>query len=155
MANWIQLAARLPAIFLKFRSPGLLFLAGGLDDLQQRAPLGWLAIAGGLATWASLGFLDWINARAYRRQEETERQPYAPPSPKRGGFWKGFFVTWAIVVAAHLAAFLGMGFADLVPRPEQVRAIFSLLSLALVPAHVVMPVLGGAVYGLVRSTALR
>lgn len=134
---------------------GLLFVAGGLEARQQGAPLGWLAIAGGLATWASLGFLYWINARAYRRQEETERQPYAPPSPKRGGFWKGFFVTWAIVVAAHLAAFLGMGFADLVPRPEQVRAIFSLLSLALVPAHVVMPVLGGAVYGLVRSTALR
>ncbi len=30
-----------------------MFMAGGLDDLQQRAPLGWLAIADGLATWAS------------------------------------------------------------------------------------------------------
>ncbi|PJL79329.1 hypothetical protein B9Y88_03560 [Stenotrophomonas maltophilia] len=75
--------------------------------------------------------------------------------PKRGGFWKGFFVTWSIVVAAHVAAFLGMGFADLLPHPEQARAIFSLLVLALVPAHVVVPVLGGTVYGLVRSTALR
>lgn len=134
---------------------GLLFVAGGLEALQQRAPLGWLAIAGGLAIWAILGFLYWINARAYRRQEEAQRQPYAPPSPQRGGFWKGFFVTWAIVVAIHLAAFLGMGFADLLPRPEQSRAVFSLLVLALVPAHVVLPVLGGAVYGLVRSTALR
>ncbi|MBH1493391.1 hypothetical protein JY423_01485 [Stenotrophomonas maltophilia] len=134
---------------------GLLFVVSGLEALQQRAPLGWLAIAGGLAIWAVLGFLYWINARAYRRQEEAQRQPYAPPSPKRGGFWKGFFVTWMIVVAAHLAAFLGMGFADLLPRPDQSRAIFSLLVLALVPAHVVAPVLGGAVYGLVRSTALR
>lgn len=134
---------------------GLLFVAGGLEALQQRAPLGWLAIAGGLAIWAVLGFLYWINARANRRQEEAQRQPYAPPSPQRGGFWKGFFVTWAIVVAIHMAAFLGMGFADLMPRPEQFRAVFSLLALALVPAHVVAPVLGGAVYGLVRSTALR
>ncbi|HGM5940393.1 hypothetical protein [Stenotrophomonas maltophilia] len=134
---------------------GLLFVAGGLEARQQGAPLGWLAIAGGLATWAALGFLYWINARAYRRQEETERQPYAPPSPKRGGFWKGFFVTWVIVVAAHMAVFLGMGFADLLPHPKQARAIFSLLVLGLVPAHVVVPVLGGAVYGLVRSTALR
>ncbi|PJL36968.1 hypothetical protein B9Y78_13710 [Stenotrophomonas maltophilia] len=134
---------------------GLLFVAGGLEALQQDAPLGWLAVAGGLAIWAVLGFLYWINALAYRRQEEAQRQPYAPPSPQRGGFWKGFFVTWAIVVAAHLAAFLGMGFADLLPRPDQSRAIFSLLVLALVPAHVVLPVLGGAVYGLVRSTALR
>lgn len=134
---------------------GLLFVAGGLEALQQAAPLGWLAIGGGLATWAVLGLLYWINARAYRRQEETERQPYAPPSPKRGGFWKGFFVTWTIVVAAHITVFLGMGFADLLPHPEQSRAIFSLLVLALVPAHVVVPVLGGAVYGLVRSTALR
>ncbi|HFF5964811.1 TPA: hypothetical protein ACGCF6_000121 [Stenotrophomonas maltophilia] len=134
---------------------GLLFVAGGLEALQQGAPLGWLAIGGGLATWALLGFLCWINARAYRRQEETERQSYAPPSPKRGGFWTGFFVTWTIVVAAHLASFLGMGSADLLPHPEQARAIFSLLVLGLVPAHVVVPVLGGAVYGLVRSTALR
>ncbi|MBH1451704.1 hypothetical protein I5U86_00215 [Stenotrophomonas maltophilia] len=64
-------------------------------------------------------------------------------------------MTWAIVVAAHLTAFLGIGFADLPPRPEQSRAIFSLLVLALVPAHLVLPILGGAVYGLVRSTALR
>lgn len=132
---------------------GLLFVAGGLEALQQGAPLGWLAIAGGLAIWTVLGFLYWINARAYRRQEEAERQPHAPPSPKRGGFWKGFFVTWAIVVAAHLTAFLGMGFADLLPRPEQSRAIFSLLVLALVPAHVVLPALGGVVYTLVRSTS--
>lgn len=134
---------------------GLLFTAGGLEALQQGALLGWLAIAGGLATWAVLGFLYWINARAYRRQEEAQRQTYAPPSPQRGGFWKGFFATWAIVMAAHLTAFLGMGFADLLPHPEQSRAIFSLLVLALVPAHVVAPILGGAVYSLVRSTALR
>ncbi|MBH1384341.1 hypothetical protein I5T81_06120 [Stenotrophomonas maltophilia] len=131
---------------------GLLSVAGGLEAQQQWAPLGWLAIAGGLAIWAVLGFLYWINARAYRRQEEAQRQPYAPPSPQRGGFWKGFFLSWAIVVAIHMAAFLGMGFADLIPRPEQSRAIFSLLVLALVPAHVVAPVLGGVVYSLVRST---
>ncbi|MBH1664528.1 ABC transporter permease [Stenotrophomonas maltophilia] len=134
---------------------GLLFVAGGLEALQRRAPLGWLAIAGGLAIWAILGFLYWINARAYRPQEEAQGQSYAPSAPQRGGFWKGFFVTWAIVAAAHLASFLGMGFADLLPHPEQARAIFSLLVLALVPAHVVVPVLGGAVFGLVRSTALR
>lgn len=134
---------------------GLLFTAGGLEALQQGAPLGWLAIAGGLAIWAILGFLYWINARAYRRQEEAQGQSYAPSAPQRGGFWKGFFVTWAIVAAAHLASFLGMGFADLLPHPEQARAIFSLLVLALVPTHVVAPVLGGAVYSLVRSTELR
>ncbi|WP_099526943.1 ABC transporter permease [Stenotrophomonas maltophilia] len=134
---------------------GLLLVAGGLEALQQRAPLGWLAIAGGLAIWAILGFLYWINARAYRRQGEAQRQPYAPPSPQRRGFWKGFFVTWAIVVAIHMAAFLGMGFADLMPRPEQFRAVFSLLALALVPAHVVAPVLGGVAYSLVRSTGSR
>ncbi|HIE4140216.1 hypothetical protein K7565_05920 [Stenotrophomonas maltophilia] len=134
---------------------GLLFVAGGLEARQQGAPLGWLAIAGGLATWAVLGSLYWINARAYRRQEETERQPYAPPSPKRGGFWKGFFVTWTIVVAAHLASFLGLGFADLLPHPEQVRAIFSLLVLALVPAHVVVPGLVAIVYSMMRRTSSR
>ncbi len=134
---------------------GLLFVAGGLEAQQQGAPLGWLAIGGGLTTWALLGFLYWINARSYRHQEEAQRLPYAPPSPQRGGFWKGFFVTWAIVMAIHMAALLGMGFADLMPRPEQSRAIFSLLVLALVPAHVVVPALGGAIYSLVRSTALR
>ncbi|HHA2367312.1 TPA: hypothetical protein ACOENC_001960 [Stenotrophomonas maltophilia] len=132
---------------------GLLLVAGGLEARQQGAPLGWFAIAGGLSLWAVLGFLYWINARAYRRQEEAQRQPYAPATPKRSLFWKGFFVTWAIVTATHVAAFLGMGFADLLPHPEQSRAIFSLLVLALVPAHVVVPVLGGVVYSMVRSTA--
>ncbi|MGE8269788.1 MAG: hypothetical protein ACN6PT_12575 [Stenotrophomonas geniculata] len=134
---------------------GLLFVAGGLEALQQRAPLGWLAIACGLAIWAILGFLYWINAWAYRLQEEAQGKSYAPSAPQRGGFWKGFFVTWAIVVAAHMAIFLGMGFADLLPHPEQARAIFSLLVLGLVPAHVVAPILGGVVYSLVRSSALR
>lgn len=85
MANWIQVVARLPAIFLKLRSPSLLFMADGLDDLQQRAPLSWLAVTAGLATWVVLGFLYWINARAYRRQEEAQRQPYAPPRPSGVG----------------------------------------------------------------------
>jgi hypothetical protein len=134
---------------------GLLLVAGGLEALQQGAPLGWLAIAGGLAIWAVLGFLYWINARACRLQEDAKRQSYPPPVPRRGGFWQGFFITWSILVAAHLAAFLGMGFADLLPSPEQSRTIFSLLVLALVPAHVVLPVLGGTVCRLVRSTASR
>ena len=62
-------------------------------------------------------------------------------------------MTWAILAAIHMAAFQGMGFADLLPHPEQARAIFSLLVLALVPAHAVVPALGGVVYTLVRSTS--
>ncbi|KRG47075.1 hypothetical protein [Stenotrophomonas geniculata] len=68
---------------------------------------------------------------------------------------KGFFVTWTIVVAAHLTSFLGLGFADLLPHPEQVRAIFSLLVLALVPAHVVVPGLVAIVYSMMRRTSSR
>lgn len=48
-------------------------------------------------------------------------------------------MTWGIIMAAHLTAFLGVGLADLLPRPEQSRAIFSLLVLALVPPHVAVP----------------
>ncbi|OBU74525.1 hypothetical protein A9K61_00835 [Stenotrophomonas maltophilia] len=59
-------------------------------------------------------------------------------------------MTWAIVAAAHLTAFLGMGFANLLPRPEQSRAIFSLLVVALVPAHVAIPILRGRACSLVR-----
>ncbi|WP_295558146.1 hypothetical protein [uncultured Stenotrophomonas sp.] len=129
---------------------GLLFVAGGLEALQQGAILGWIAIAGGLAIWAVLGFLYWINARAYRRQEEVQRQPCAPPTPKRGGLWKAFFASWLVVMAAHVAAFLGMGFADLLPHPQQARAIFSLIALALAPAHLVVPALAGMLYSLMR-----
>jgi len=133
----------------------LVFAGGGYEAIQQGYSLGWLAIAGAIGLLLLLGLLYWISHRAYQLHAEAQRQPYAPSTPKRGGFWKGFFVTWVIVVAAHMAVFLGMGFADLLPRPEQARAIFSLLVLALVPAHVVVPVLGGAVHSLVRSTALR
>lgn len=132
---------------------GLLFTAGGLEALQQGANLGWLAIAGGLAIGAVLVLLYWINARAYRRREGAQPRSCASSTPKRSGFWKGFFVTWAIVVAAHMAVFLGMGFADLLPHPEQARSIFSLLALALVPAHVAVPGLVAIVYSMMRRTS--
>ncbi|OCK48049.1 hypothetical protein BA766_21335 [Stenotrophomonas maltophilia] len=60
-------------------------------------------------------------------------------------------MTWAIVVAAHVTAFLGGGFAELLPQPQQARAIFSVLILASVPAHLVVPILGGAIYTMQHS----
>lgn len=78
---------------------------------------------------------------------------FAQQGLKRGGFWKGFFVTWAVVMAAHVMAFLGMGFAPALPYPEQTGAIFSLAVLALVPAHVVVPLIGGVAYSLIRLTS--
>lgn len=56
------------------------------------------------------------------------------------------------MVAAHVTAFLGGGFADLLPHPEQSRARFSLLVLALVPAHLAVRNLGGTVQSLVPAT---
>lgn len=93
----------------------LVFAGGGVEALQQGYSLGWLAIAGAICLLLLLGFLYWLSHRAYQRQEWIERQPYSHFSQqglKRGGFWKGFFVTWAAVLAAHLLAFLGMGFAE-------------------------------------------
>ncbi len=85
----MQGVSRVPAIFLELRLSDRPFVAGGLEALQQDAPLGWLPIAGGLAIWAVLGYLYWITARTNRRKEEVQRQPYVPPSPQRGGFGKG------------------------------------------------------------------
>lgn len=135
----------------------LVFAGGGFEAIQQGYSLGWLAIAGAMGLLLVLGFLYWISHRAYRRREWIDRQPYshfAQQGLKRGGFWKGFFVTWAVVTAAHVMAFLGMGFAPALPYPEQTGAIFSLAVLALVPAHVVVPLIGGAAYSLIRSTAV-
>lgn len=62
-------------------------------------------------------------------------------------------MTWAMVMAAHLNAFLGMGFADLLPRPEQSRAIFSLLVLALVPPNVAPPGLVAILHSMTHQTS--
>lgn len=135
----------------------LVFAGGGFEAIQQGHPLGWLAIAGAKGLLSVLGFLYWISHRAYRRREWIERQPYshfAQQRLKQGGFWKGFFVTWAVVLVTHVAAFLGMGLAPALPYPEQTGALFSLATLALVPAHLVVPILGGAVYSLTRSTSI-
>nr|WP_298130184.1 hypothetical protein [uncultured Pseudoxanthomonas sp.] len=134
----------------------LVFAGGGFEAIQQGYSLGWLAVAGAAGLLLFLGFLYWINHRAYQRRDWIERRPYshfAQQGLKRGGFWKGFFVTWALVLVAHLFAFLGMGFAPALPQSEQIGAIFSLATLALVPAHVVVPLIGGATYSLIRSTA--
>lgn len=103
-----------------------------------------------------LGFLYWISNRAYRRREWIERQPYshfAQQGLTRGGFWKGFFVTWAVALAAYVMALPGMGFAPTLPYSEQTGAVFSLAALALVPAHLVVPLFGGVVWSLVSSTS--
>lgn len=134
----------------------LVFASGGFEAIQLGHPLGWLAVAGAIGLLLLLGFLYWISYRAYQRRDWIERQPhshFAQQGLKRGGFWKGFFVTWAVVLVAHVVALLGMGFAPALPYPEQTGAIFSLAVLALVPAHVVVPLIGGATYSLIRSTA--
>lgn len=134
----------------------LVFAGGGFEAIQQGYSLGWLAVAGAIALLLFLGFLYWISYRAYQRRDWIERQPYshfAQQGLKRGGFWKGFFVTWAMVLVAHVLAFVGMGFAPALPYPEQTGAIFSLAVLALVPAHVVVPLIGGVANTLIGSTS--
>lgn len=134
----------------------LVFAGGGFEAIQQGYSLGWIAIAGAIGLLLLLGFLYWISHRAYQRQDWVERQPYshfAQQGLKQGGFWKGFFATWAVVLVAHVVAVLGMGVAPALPYPEQTGAIFSLASLALVPAHLVMPLVGGVAFGLIRSTS--
>ena len=73
----------------------------------------------------------------------------------RCGFWKGFFATWVVVLAAHALAFLGMGFAPALPYPEQTEAIFSLATLTLVPARLVVPPIAGTAYSLIRNTSFQ
>ena len=130
---------------------------GGFEAIGQGYPLGWLGVAAGIALLALLGFLYWISYRSYERQDWIQRQPYshfAQQSLKRGGFWKGFLVTWTAVLGLHLLAVTGMGFGGSSHSAEQVRAVASLATLALVPAHVVLPLLGGVVWSLVRSTSV-
>lgn len=137
---------------------GLVFIGGGFEAIQSGSPLGWLGLLGGLGLWLLLAFLYGLTFRANRRRAWVERQPYshfAEKSLKRGGFWRGFLWTWAAVIAAHVLTFLVSGFAELLPHPDQVRGLMALAGLALVPAHVVVPVLGGAVYNLMRSTSVR
>lgn len=134
----------------------LVFAGGGFEAIQQGYSLGWLAIAGAIGLLLLLGFLYWISHRAHRRREWIERQSYsqfAQQGLKQGGFWKGFFLAWAVVLVIHAVAFLGMGFAPALPYPEQTGAIFSLVSLVLLPAHLVVPLLGGLAYSLVCSTS--
>lgn len=120
-------------------------------------PPGWLGVAAGAALLVLLGFLYWISYRSYRRQDWMQPQPYShfdEKSLKRGGFWKGFLVTWAAVLGLHLLAVTGLGFGGSSPSAEQVRAVASLPTLALVPAHLILPLLGGVVWSLVCSTSV-
>jgi len=64
-------------------------------------------------------------------------------------------VTWGIMLTAHLTAFLGVVLADLLPRPEQSQAIFSLLVLALVPPNVATPGLVAILNSMTRQTSRR
>ncbi|WP_336685795.1 hypothetical protein [Stenotrophomonas maltophilia] len=135
---------------------GLVFVGGGFEMLQNGSPFGWLAVLGGLGIWLVLAFLYWITYRANRRRAWIARQPYpqfAEQGLKRGGFWRGFLVTWAGVIAVHMLVFLTSGSADVFPQPAQVRGLMALIGLALIPAHLLLPALGGIVYSLIRATS--
>jgi len=137
---------------------GVVFIGGGFEIIQNGSPFGWLAVLGGLAIWGVLAFLYWITHRANRRRAWLARQPYshfAEQGLKRGGFWRGFLWTWGGVIALHALVFFTSGFADVFPQPEQVRGLMALVGLALVPAHVVLPLVGGIVYSLICSTSTR
>lgn len=137
---------------------GLVLLGGGLEMLQNESSFGWLAVLGGIGTWLVLAFLFWITHRANRRRAWINRQPfphYAEQGLPRGGFWRGFLWTWAGVIAAQALAFLIDGFADVLPNTTQVRGLAALAGLVLVPCHAVLPVVGGTVCSVIRSTSVR
>lgn len=131
-------------------------MGGGFEMLQNGSPFGWLAVLGGLGIWLVLAFLYWITYRANRRRAWIARQPYpqfAEQGLKRGGFWRGFLGTWAGVIAVHMLVFLTSGSAEVFPQPAQVRGLMALIGLALIPAHLLLPALGGIVYSLIRATS--
>ncbi|WP_188250280.1 hypothetical protein [Stenotrophomonas hibiscicola] len=137
---------------------GIVFIGGGLEMLQNGSSFGWLAVLGGIGTWLVLAFPFWITHRANRRRAWINRQPfphYAEQRLPRGGFWRGFLWTWAGVIAVHMLVFLSSGFAELLPHPERLRGLMSLWGLALVPAQLVLPTMGGIGYSLIRQTSIR
>lgn len=137
---------------------GLVFLGGGFEATRSGSPLGWLGVMGGVGLWLLLAFLYWITWRANRRRAWLARQPYshfAEQGLRRGGFWRGFLWTWGVVVAVHALVFLANGFSELLTRPEQARGLLALLGLGLVPAHFVLPIVGGIAFSLLRSTSVR
>jgi len=137
---------------------GLVLAGGGLEMLQNGSQFGWLAVLGGLGLWLLLFFLFWITHRANRRRAWINRQPfphYAEQGLPRGGFWRGFLWGWAGVIAAQVLVFLATGFAEVFPRPDQVRGLLAVTGLALMPAHLVVPILSGMVYSLIRATSFR
>lgn len=137
---------------------GLVFFGGGFEVLKNGSALGWVAVLGGLGLWGLLAFLYWVSYRASKRRAWVERQTYshfAEQSLKHGGFWRGYLWTWGVVIAVHALVFLVSGFSELLPYPEQVRGLMALIGLALVPAHLVLPFLGGVFWHLVRATSLR
>ncbi|WP_181453419.1 hypothetical protein [Stenotrophomonas maltophilia] len=136
---------------------GLVLAGGGLEMLQNGSQFGWLAVLAGLGLWLLLAFLFWITHRANRRRAWINRQPfphYAEQGLPRGGFWRGFLWTWTGVIAVHVLILLLIGFAEAFPHPEEVRGVASLMALAILPAHLLLPLAGGLVYALLRSTSI-
>lgn len=128
---------------------GLLLFGVGLDELSgsRLTPAGGYLLGAG-ATWGFLGFLWLINIRANQRRAWLAQQPYAHLAEKglkRGGFWKGAVVTWVLVAAAHVAAYIAVFQPSL---PDNLRTPAMSLAYGILPlCHLVVPVMGGLFYG--------
>lgn len=124
---------------------GLLLFGVGLDELSgsRLAPAGGYML-GAVAAWGFLAFLWAVNIRANGRRAWVARQPYphlAEKGLKRGGFLKGAAVTWVLVAAAHVAAYIAVFQPSL---PDNLRTPVMSLAYGILPlCHLVVPVLGG------------
>lgn len=149
--------AHLIWVFIVFGIAGLIFIGGGMEMLENgtlKVMQAWLTILAGLGMWGLIVFMVWMDIRRNRQRDWVARQNYpvfAEKALPKGGFLKVAGITWVCVLLVHMGTFL-VAMADWFPMEVRSYAFLGMI-LVLPIAHVVVPLVVGLLWHMIRATA--
>jgi len=134
---------------------GLVFV-GGAQEIHQNggdAVATGSAAALGLGIWGVLAALYWLNWRSAKFRALQSREPWR--QPKMGGFLLGAGLGFmALIMIQAGAMFAVMPSGEGLPEELRVAAVYVAFSPFIGLAYLVVPLLTGTVWRMVRATSL-
>jgi len=134
---------------------GLVFV-GGAFEVANKAGFGWAFLGAasiGLGVWGALLGLYWLHWRAAKLRAAQRREPWR--QPKKGGFLLGAGLGFAALIVLQAGAmFAVMPSGEGLPEDLRVAALYVAFSPFIGIAYLVVPLVTGWVWRVVRATSL-
>lgn len=134
---------------------GTMVFVGGAQEIHQNggdAVATGSATALGLGIWGVLAALYWLNWRSAKFRALQSREPWR--QPKKGGFLMGAGLGFVALIALQAGAMFAVMPSEGLPEDLRVAALYVAFSPFIGIAYLVVPVMTGWMWRVVRATSL-